>query len=60
MIYDKEYLTTGVPQGCVLSPLIFNISDLENSTSIYDFIMYADDATLLCNIDSILEANGHI
>ena len=59
---DKEYLSTGVPQGSVLGPLLFliYINDLENSTSIYDCIMYADDTTLFCNIDSIPEANRHV
>ena len=36
------------------------INDLESSTSIYDFVMYADDATLFYIIESILEANRHI
>ena len=39
---------------------IIYINDLENSTSIYDFIMHADDTTLFCNVDSIPEANRHI
>ena len=35
----------------------FYINELENSTSIYDFSMYADDTTLFCIIDLISESN---
>ena len=31
----------------------------ENLRSVFDLIMYADDKTLFCNLDTIAEANRH-
>ena len=45
-------ISTRIPQGSVLDPLLFliYINVLPNASNIFDMLMYADDTTLFCNM----------
>ena len=45
--------STGVPQGSIVGPLLFNIciNDVVKASSKFAFILYADDTTLNSTLD---------
>ena len=49
VLSNKSKITTGVPQGSILGPLLFilYINDICNSSQLLRFILYADDTNIL-------------
>ena len=55
-----QSLSTGVPQGSVLGPLLFLVymNDIPNASTVLKFILFADDTSLMDSINLSISPNN--
>ena len=61
-VSTTAHISTGVPQGSILGPLLFivYINDLPLASNLFKIIIYSDDTTLIISFDMSNCSSSHI